>query len=359
MKKNSLLSVLTFCSLFFLSLDTTACTTFCLQDGDRVVFGRNFDFQVGYGHLLINKRNMRKSAMVRPPEKAFEWTSRFGSVTFNQNGKEFPYGGINEKGLVIEQMALNESEYPEIDDRFGLTELQWIQYQLDNSASVEEVIASEEFLRVSPQSVAGLHFLVADKLGNVATIEFIGQKMIVHTAESLLVHALANDTYENSMKYLRNFSGFGGTREIPVSTAPLDRFVNAAAGLEEYSEGDIINYAFELLDRVRQVDSSTHWSIVYDLTNLEIYYHTLKNPEIRKLSLAEIDFNCDSPAQFIDIDESPIAGKLQFKAFSPDANESLINRVWSEVDFLSPMPVEIRKIYADYPGTVHCVPQKI
>ncbi len=359
MKNISLLSVLTFYSLFFLSFDTTACTTFCLQDGDRVVFGRNFDFQVGYGHLLVNKRNMRKSALIRPPEKAFEWTSRFGSVTFNQNGREFPYGGINERGLVIEQMALNESEYPEIDDRFGLTELQWIQYQLDNSASVEEVIASEEILRVSPQSVAKLHFLVADKLGNVATIEFIGGKMIVHTAGSLPVPALANDTYGNSMQYLENFSGFGGTKEIPVSTAPLDRFVNAAAGLEEYSEGDIINYSFEILDRLRQEDSSTHWSIVYDLSNLEIHYQTQKNPEIRKLSLAEIDFDCSSPAQFIDIDEAPIAGKLQLKAFSPETNESLINRVWSEVDFLSPMPVEIRKVYADYPGTIKCVPQKI
>ena len=66
MKNISLLSVLTFYSLFFLSFDTTACTTFCLQDGDRVVFGRNFDFQVGYGHLLVNKRNMRKSALIRP-----------------------------------------------------------------------------------------------------------------------------------------------------------------------------------------------------------------------------------------------------------------------------------------------------
>jgi choloylglycine hydrolase len=26
------------------------------------------------------------------------WTSRYGSITFNQYGREFPSGGINEKG---------------------------------------------------------------------------------------------------------------------------------------------------------------------------------------------------------------------------------------------------------------------
>lgn len=353
MKNISLLCVLTFYSLLFLSFEGYACTTFCLQDGDRVIFGRNFDFEVGYGHLLVNKRNILKSAMVRPPEKPFEWTSRFGSVTFNQNGREFPYGGINERGLVIEQMALNESIYPDTDERYGLTELQWIQYQLDNSATVEEVIASERILRVSSQSVAGLHFLVADRKGNVATIEFIEGKMQVHMADSLPVHVLANDTYEHSMEYLNNFSGFGGSEEIPVSTAPLDRFVNAAAALSEYSGEDAIDYSFQILDRVRQAE--THWSIVYDLTNLEIHFQTQKNPAIKKLSLINLDFDCASPAQFVDIDEALVAGKLQLKDFSPVENELLINRVWSEVSFLSPMPKEIRKFYADYPATVNCL----
>jgi penicillin V acylase-like amidase (Ntn superfamily) len=358
MKKHSLLSILILFSIFLFNLEGKACTTFCLQDGERVVFGRNFDFQVGYGHVLINKRNMRKSAMIRPPEKAFEWTSLYGSVSFNQNGREFPYGGINERGLVIEQMALNSSVYPEIDDRFGLTELQWIQYQLDNSANVEEVIASEAILRVSTQSVAGLHFLVADRAGNVATIEFIEGKMVVHTAQSLPVMALANDTYEDSMAHLKNFSGFGGTKEIPVSAAPLDRFVNVAASLNDYSGEDIITYSFNILERVSQ-GRDTHWSTVYDLTNSEIYYRSLQNPEIRKLSLSTIDFDCDSPVLFVDIDEEPVAGKLPFNSFSPLENEDLINRVWSEVEFLAPLPVEIRKIYADYPLSVKCEQKKI
>ncbi len=359
MKKISPVCILTFYAFFLISFEGIACTTFCLQDGNRVVFGRNFDFPVGYGHVVINKRNTTKAAMIRPPEKLFEWTSKFGSVTFNQNGREFPYGGINESGLVIEQMALNETIYPETDDRYGLTELQWIQYQLDNSASVEEVIASEKFLRISPQSVAKLHFLVADKMGKVATIEFLDGKMIVHTGEGLPVSALANDTYKNGMRYLKDFSGFGGTKDIPVSSAPLDRFVNAAVALQEFSGEDLIDYSFKILERVKQEDSSTQWSIVYDLNNLEVYFKTRNNPELRKFSLQEMDFDCDSPVQYANIDEGSIDGELQFEDFSPEENEDLINRVWSEVEFLSPLPLEVRKYYADYPLTIRCEERKI
>ena len=111
-------------------------------------------------------------------------------------------------------------------------------------------------------------------MGNVATIEFIDGKMIAHTGEELPVNALANDTYKNSMQYLEDFSGFGGTKDIPVSSAPLDRFVNAAVALQEYSGEDLINYSFNILERVKQKDSSTQWSIVYDLKNLEVYFKT-------------------------------------------------------------------------------------
>jgi choloylglycine hydrolase len=32
--------------------------------------------------------------------KTISWISKYGSITFNQYGREFPTGGMNEKGLV-------------------------------------------------------------------------------------------------------------------------------------------------------------------------------------------------------------------------------------------------------------------
>ncbi|MFP4472205.1 MAG: linear amide C-N hydrolase, partial [Bacteroidales bacterium] len=125
-----------------------ACTTFCLQDDSgHIVFGRNFDFPSGLGHVVVNHRNLQKTAFIRPPEKPITWVSKLGSISFNQNGREFPYGGMNEAGLVIEQMWLQETKYPAHDHRYGLSELQWIQYQLDNAATVQEVIDSDTLLR--------------------------------------------------------------------------------------------------------------------------------------------------------------------------------------------------------------------
>ena len=40
-----------------------ACTTFCYADGGTLIFGRNYDWNVGDGLVLTNKRNVTKRAL--------------------------------------------------------------------------------------------------------------------------------------------------------------------------------------------------------------------------------------------------------------------------------------------------------
>ncbi len=89
-----------------------ACTTFCLFNGKDLIFGRNYDFPIGYGHVVINKRGVFKSAMADAGEQAAQWTSKYGSMTFNQFGRDNPMGGMNEAGLIVELMQLDETQYP-------------------------------------------------------------------------------------------------------------------------------------------------------------------------------------------------------------------------------------------------------
>ena len=84
-----------------------ACTTFCLRNGDQLLFGKNYDWQIGDGQLLVNLSGRRKSADPEAHASPARWVSKYGSVTFNQYGREFPMGGINEAGLVIELMWLD------------------------------------------------------------------------------------------------------------------------------------------------------------------------------------------------------------------------------------------------------------
>jgi choloylglycine hydrolase len=50
--------------------------------------------------------------------------------------------------------------------------LQWIQYQLDRCATVDEVIATDKTIRISSKGTP-VHYLVADAGGHVSTIEFL------------------------------------------------------------------------------------------------------------------------------------------------------------------------------------------
>jgi choloylglycine hydrolase len=117
-----------------------ACTTFVINDSTHLIFGRNFDFDFGEGYICLNRRGLKKTSFVREPDLPVRWTARYGSITFNQVGIDNPMGGMNEKGLVIAQMALPGSVFPESNGKEVLGELDWIQFQLDNSASLNEVI---------------------------------------------------------------------------------------------------------------------------------------------------------------------------------------------------------------------------
>lgn len=340
--------------LLNLNDDLNACTTFCLQNKDQVVFGRNFDFPTGYGHVIVNKRNVVKTAFIQPPEKPIEWTSKFGSITFNQAGKEFPYGGINEKGLVVEQMWLQDSQYPEIDNRYGLSELQWIQYQLDNSATLNEVLASDTLVRVSKLSVAPLHFLVCDKEGHVATIEYIDGKMSCHMGSSLPYPVLANDSYGKSLEYLQQCKSFDGSQTMSFTQSSFDRFTEAAKMVKNYkNDQNLIDYSFSILDSVSQTPG-TQWSIVYDITNMAVSYKTSSNNTIRKFKVNDFDFSCHTPSIFTDIDENMNNNKLLFLTYSTKTNRELIDKVFDNVEFLKQIPAVVREQSASYPESLTC-----
>jgi choloylglycine hydrolase len=339
-----------------LPLEGNACTTFRLKEKNgNLFFGRNFDFPAGQGQIHINQRNLQKTSMIIVPEKPFTWISRYGSISFNQNGREFPYGGMNEPGLVIEQMMHEnaESKYPALDDRHGLEELQWIQYQLDVSASVADVIASDKTVRISFTSIAPLHFLAADASGNVAVIEYVNGKMVVHTGKDLKYPVLANTTYDVSLAVKKKLDAAGAKIAPEMSGSQFDRFALAAGMVEAFNplSGPALEYAFDILNNVSQ--GGTQWSIVYDLKKKVIHYRTRSNKSIRHMTLNLFDFSCAAARLFVDIEENANA-VADFKTCDYESNLKLIDDVWSSVEFLKPLPQEFRISWAKYPDTVIC-----
>jgi len=140
MKKCIGILILSILFINLLPLAGLSCTTFLLDNGGQPLFGRNLDWYLGDGLVIINKRGVEKTANPDPFNRVnlLTWTSKYGSATFNQHGREFPLGGMNEAGLVVETMVLEETEYPSPDSRPEIEILQWVQYQLDNFSTIEE-----------------------------------------------------------------------------------------------------------------------------------------------------------------------------------------------------------------------------
>ena len=235
-----------------------ACSTFSLVDGDHVLFGKNYDWSFGDGLLVVNPRGMQRVADVGPPATPARWSARFGSVTFNQYGRDFPSGGINEAGLVVELMWLEDTRYPDPDERPAVGVLQWIQYQLDRSRTVADVIASHAEIRIA--GGAPLHYLVADASGDAAAIEFLDGQLVAHRGAALPVAALTNSRYDDSLRRARSGAGRSTDRSSLSRFAILAERLDA---LEDKDAADPVAYAFDNLTSVAQGDA-TQWSIVYE-----------------------------------------------------------------------------------------------
>lgn len=236
MKRPGRLLVLAMLIAVLAPLDLRPCTTFCFKANGEWIFGRNYDFSTEAGLVMVNKRGVAKTALLPPgtASRPAAWVSKYGSVTFNQFGRELPLGGMNEAGLVLELMWLTPTEYPNVDARPSLRELQWVQYQLDTAATVQDVISSDKAVRIEVNEGTPVHFLACDRKGGAAVIEFLGGRMRAYSAESLPVPALTNSTYEYCLDFLR----ISGSDETAPPFVQADnsrrRFVYAANGIRAW-----------------------------------------------------------------------------------------------------------------------------
>jgi choloylglycine hydrolase len=299
------------------SLPVFPCTTFILQGGgNRIYFGRNLDWDWDAGMVFVNPRHVQKRAFVAA-ENAAKWTSKYGSVTFNQLGRELPFGGMNEAGLVVENMWLDDTQYPPVDSRPEINMLQWIQYQLDNYSTVKEVIESEKKIRLENTPVrARIHYLICDARGNSAIIEFLNGSMKVHSGKDLRYAALANDTYEKSAANFRADASRGDLTKPLANTDSVPRFCRAAARAKAFkaskNPAQNVAYAFDTLNQVRQ-GNYTAWQMVYDVAARQIHFRTRSNQQDRRVDLKPLNFDCNRPIQFADIQSNAATnGAIEF-----------------------------------------------
>jgi choloylglycine hydrolase len=354
MMKTLLLFILGFCLID--NYPALACSAFGICKGRQIIVGKNLDWFCNTAFLVVNKRNVTKKAFLSSGSSILEWTSKYGSITFTQNGVGFTSGGMNEAGLVIEESWLGQTKYPTPDERPIIDEIQWIQYQLDNCSSIEEVISTDSKMRIQ-KYFGESHYFVYDKSWNAAAIDFLNGEMVYHLLQKSDVQVLTNDTYEFSSDSLKNFEGFGGNRIIPGGSNSLFRFTRAAKMVKDYEKNNstnIIDYGFGILSDVSQ--RSTAWSVVYDISNLRIYYKTSSSPEIKEVSFNKFNFDNSSPMMLLEINIRK-KGDISdlFEQYTLDKNRDLVTKViksWRENKFaLNITDEEVEKLI-QYPETM-------
>ncbi len=299
-----------------------------------MVFGRNYDWITGNGMVCTNNKGLAKTSDKTRDGETISWVSQYGSITFNQYGKEFPTGGMNEKGLVVEMMWLDGTKYPGADDRPAIGELQWIQYQLDNCSTVDELIATDKKLRIASIGTTPLHFLVADAKGNAATIEFFEGKMKVYQGKDMPFSVLTNDEYAFSLAQTKTVTSSSGGNSLSFTSNSIDRFVKACNMLETFQQAGentpVIEYASGILDKVAQ-GTHTKWSIVYDITNKKIYFKSLGFPQIKNLAFSAFDFTCSVAAKAWEINQN-VTGDISklFSNYSAELNRKIVEKSFQE-----------------------------
>lgn len=325
-----------------------ACSVFSLHE-DSVYVAKNYDWMPLHGHgaVFVNKRGVAKRAQTLRTKNALEWTSKFGSITFSQMGLEFPVSGINEAGLSAEILQLGETNHiPESDPRPALNEAQWLQFQLDNFATLNEVLDHVDNYRVE-KAFLGVHYFVCDRTGECGIFEYLDGHLVVHSGSNLKLKVLTNSPYEQSVGSMKPEIAKLGL--FPNSDKSLKRFAKATHLLEHRPQnGETAgDFAFGVLAQIEMnTFLRTQWSLVYDLEKGHVEFKTKDQPSRKSLDLSSFDFSCATPALMMDIHQQEpgdAAARLTVATF--EANKALVDQNWVLLGS------KLRKLAAEYPTT--------
>lgn len=322
---------------------------------------RNMDFPFGneldgYGYLTVNPRDYQRiSPRWRIQDHPVNWTSKYGSLTFSFVGEGFPQGGINERGLAMQVTVLRNMFFARTRNSSGdgdmmtkneklstITEMDVIQYVLDNAANLNEAKALffgtqyDLFLGLKPiirmstvtevvdtihGQILNYHWGLCDAYGDCALLEYIHDKFtwksypkrfnyktgIIKDIDPFIV--TNND--EGALKSEWDRLNKEGNLPLPqylVSRTSFGRYANARWFHENPEDfiteckneniTSLRNCLFHVLDRTTTKHWNS-WQTVFELSGKEqspvVWYRTSPRKIERMINLQNLDFSKGFP----------------------------------------------------------------
>ncbi|EGM77158.1 penicillin V acylase-like amidase [Rheinheimera sp. A13L] len=322
--RNFLVFIFTLICTLSLISTAEACTRAVYKGPEQLVLtARSMDWRDEIPvNLWLFPRGMQRQGEVGP--NSVRWTSRYGSVVasaFDISSTD----GLNEKGLVANLLWLVESRYADYDgSQPGLSIAAWVQYMLDNFATVSEAVEAmqnEPFVVVSANipgtdRLATLHLSLSDASGDNAVFEYINGKLVIHHDPSYTVMT-NSPVFEKQLAINEYWRELGGTTMLPGTNRAADRFVRASFYLQAIPQtSDPWIAVASLFSVIRNASvpfgissptepniSSTRWRSVSDHKALRYYFETVLTPNTFWVDLKQADLQKGQPVRKLALSE--------------------------------------------------------
>jgi penicillin V acylase-like amidase (Ntn superfamily) len=322
-----------------------ACTRVLWNDNERaVIVGRTMDWPESTQPVLtVLPRGMRRNGGQAGLETVVQvnparWASRYGSLVTTVYGIG-SVDGLNERGLAGHLLYLNATDYgPRDASKPGLQAGLWLQFALDNAATVTEALALLDKVQIVMVEAHGhkatVHLAIEDASGDSAIVEYIEGKLIVHHGRDYRV--MTNDpSYDQQLALLKkmseqnDFANPSSSTPLPGNVAPTDRFQRAAYYQrvlpEPKNEREAVASMFAIMANVSVPFGApyknfgvynTEYRTVADLTNKLYFFQLTTSPSVIWADLLKFNLTAGAAVMALNPDDILLAGNVgsKFKA---------------------------------------------
>ena len=289
-----------------------ACTRLVYKGNkDMVITGRTMDWKEDTrSNIWIFPRGMERNGEVG--KDPMRWKSKYGSVVTSAYDI-CSTDGMNEKGLVANLLWLAESSYPQWNgEKPALSIAAWVQYMLDNFATVSEAVSEIEkntFDVVSDMMpdgtrMATLHLSISDATGDNAIFEYIDGKLNIHHNRSYQVMT-NSPVFDQQLALDDYWKTIGGTTFLPGTNRAADRFVRASFYINAIPKTEDTRTALaSVFSVIRNTSvpfgistpdqpniSSTRWRTVSDQKDKVYYFESTLYPNVFWVDFKDVDFS--------------------------------------------------------------------
>lgn len=334
-----------------ISAPAIACTGITLKSADgAIIAARTVDWsgsKMNNIYVIIPRDHIAQSLLPDGEFGGLSFTAKYGFVGLGMERPEFVVDGINEAGLSAELFYFPKygkyRPYSSDTQDQSLADFQVVSWILSQFSTIDEVknaIDNVDIINID-KTASTVHWRITEPSGRQVILEIIDGVPIFHenpvgviTNSPSFTWQLTNlNNYVNLVPgtagptpfgniELESFSGGTGLLGLPGDFSSPSRFVRAAFlstySIQQPTSIDTINQAFHILNNFDvpfgtaykigtakfDMPSATQWTVATDITNRQIYYHTMFNRALRHIDMDKINFET-VPYQYHPLDDTP------------------------------------------------------